>query len=495
MYYQLKNNEGLQALLKYSGGFSSEAYASEAEIIRNVNEKQTIKNVNFNPENLRTGDAVDEELLDGDVIVVNPINPGLINKVIVKGEVAYPNVYEIKKGDRLFDVINRAGGITPNSYVDRAYVYKGAGDSTNVKSDKIVVSLSDLNRNVNSTYNIPIEANDVIEVFNRNQFSDRQYVTIEGEVRKPGKFQRFGGMSLKDLLYFANGLKPSAEFGQIVVSSIVDIDSSQRGMKPTQTVINTYGIKTNLELDSITENVKLRPYDQVFVRRNPSFHLQENVKIEGQVKYPGTYSKLDNNERLSSFIERSGGLKENSNSEGAVLYRLKEHRGNDFSSDNETSYIKDLGGKVVDSALNSGEPVSIDLDKALKNKNSKYDMVLREGDIIYIPETNPIITVKGAVQSELKIYFDKEHNKLGYYIDKAGGFGVRPWRKRIFVTYANGRSRRTHNFGFFHFYPKVEAGSTVVVPLRPEGKNLGELASQVFVSSLPIFVAFLLTRL
>lgn len=499
MFYQLKKNEGMIALLKYTGGFATEAYQSGGVIIRNVNEKQIIKNVNFNAIGLKASDnVVDEPLYDGDVVVVNPINSGLNNKVIVKGEVAYPNVYEIRKGDRLFDVINRAGGITPNSYVDRAYVYKGAGDSTNLKSDKIVVSLADFNKNVNSSYNIPIESNDVIEVFNRNQFSDKQYVSIEGEVRKPGKFQRFGDMSLKDLLYFANGLKPSAEFGQIVVSSIVNIDSSQQGMKPTRTIIKTYSIKTNLELDSVTENVKLKPYDQVFVRKNPTFHLQENVKIEGQVKYPGTYSKLNNDERLSSFIERAGGLKENSNADGAVLYRLNDIAMNEnpLAKNSGMNYIKDSSGKIIDSSVSDpSEPISIDLDKALKNKNSKYDMVLKEGDIIYIPETNPVVTIKGAVQSELKIYFDKEHNKLGYYIDKAGGFGVRPWRKRIFVTYANGRSKRTHNFGFIHFYPKVGAGSTVVVPLKPEGKNFGEVASQTLVTTLPLVLVYLLTRL
>jgi len=499
MFYQLKKNEGMMALLKYTGGFATEAYQSGGVIIRNVNEKQTIKNVNFNAIGLKAnGNVIDEPLYDGDVIVVNPINSGLNNKVIVKGEVAYPNVYEIRKGDRLFDVINRAGGITPNSYVDRAYVFKGAGDSTNLKSDKIVVSLADLNKNINSSYNIPIEPNDVIEVFNRNQFADKQFVTIEGEVRKPGKFQRFGDMSLKDLLYFANGLKPSAEFGQIVVSSIVNIDSSQRGMKPTKTIIKTYSIKTNLELDSVTENVKLKPYDQVFVRKNPTFHLQENVKIEGQVKYPGTYSKLNNDERLSSFIERAGGVKENSNVDGAVLYRLHDDaaEGNPLAKKIATNSLKDSLGKIIDSNVSDAtEPISIDLDKALKNKDSKYDMVLKEGDIIYIPETNPVVTIKGAVQSELKIYFDKEHNKLGYYIDKAGGFGIRPWRKRIFVTYANGRSKRTHNFGFIHFYPKVDAGSTVTVPLKPEGKNLGEVASQALVTTLPLVLVYLLTRL
>ncbi|MEP7233362.1 MAG: SLBB domain-containing protein [Ginsengibacter sp.] len=500
MYYQLKKNEGMIDLLKFTGGFTADAYASGGVIVRNVNEKQTIKNVNFKAIGLKaSGVITDEPLYDGDVVVVNPINAGLDNKVIVKGEVSYPNVYEIRKGDRLFDVINRAGGITPNSYLERAYVYKGAGDSTNLKSDKIDVSLEDLNKNVNSSYNIPIEPNDVIEVFNRNQFSDRQFVSIEGEVRKPGKIQKFGGMTLKDLIYFANGIKPSAEFGRIEVSSIMDVDSAQKGLKPTKTVINTYSIQSNLELDSITENIRLRPYDQVFVRRNPTFNLQQNIQIEGEVVYQGTYSRIKKDERLSSFIERAGGITENSDPSGAVLYRVRDTltRENPVLKINRTKYVKDPDGKIIDSVLfDPSEPISIDLAKALKNKNSKYDMVLQEGDLIYVPAVNPVVTVKGDVQTPLlKIFFDEEHTKLNYYIDKAGGFGERPWRKRIYVTYANGRSERTHNFGFFHFYPKVKRGSVVVVPSKPAGKNLGSFVGQLFVSSVPIAIAFLLTRL
>ncbi len=299
MYYQLKSDEGVSDLLKFSGGFTPDAYASGGIIIRNINEKQTIKSVNFNTlERAPSPGAVSEPLFDGDIVVVNFINQGLSNKVIVKGEVSYPNVYEIRKGDRLFDVINRAGGITPNTYLQRAYIYKGAGDSTNLRSDKIDVSLSDFNKDVNSSYNIPIEANDIIEIFNKNQFSDRQFISIEGEVRKPGKYPKYGGMSLKDLLYFANGLKPSAEYGKIVVSSVVEVDSSQKSLKPTKTVVRTYSVNQNLDLDSITEQVKLKPYDQVFVRRNPDFKLQENVRIDGNVLYPGTYPKLAGGEKL-----------------------------------------------------------------------------------------------------------------------------------------------------------------------------------------------------
>ncbi len=500
MYYQLKANEGLADLIKYAGGFTPDAYQSGAVIIRNVDEKQMIKNVDLSSYGgNHPGSVKDEPLMNGDVVVVNPINQGLVNKVIVKGEVAYPNVYELRKGDRLFDVINRAGGITQNSYVDRAYVYKGAGDSTKIQADKIVVSLADLNKNMNSSYNIPIGPNDVIEVFNKNQFTDRQYVTIEGEVRKPGKFQRYGGMTLKDLLYFANGLKPSAEFGKIVVTSVVDIDSSQMGLKPTQTEVHTYSINANLALDSVTERVKLKPYDEVIVRRNPTFHLQRDVKINGMVKYPGVYPILSDGERLSSFIERAGGLVGNANPDGAMLYRLKDTTLGmlgPLSGGTKTQYIKDKDGNVIDSIqFDPTQSVSIDLKKALDDQNSKYDMTLRQGDIIYIPETNPIVTVSGAVQSQVKIFYDPAHSNLGFYIDKAGGLGIRPWRKRIYVTYANGRSRRTHNFGFLHFYPKVEPGSQVVVPQRPEGKNVGDFFVQTLVTSVPILMAFVISKL
>ena len=498
MYYELKQKEGFSDLLRYSGGLTSDAYASGGIIIRNVNEKQTIRNVNFNAIGLKVGNKVtDEPLFNGDVIVIHTINQGLTNKVVIRGEVAYPNVYEIRKGDRLFDVINRAGGVTANAYLERAYVYKGAGDSANLKSDKIDVSLKDLNKNINSSFNIPIDPNDVIEVFNRNQFFDKQTVSIEGEVRVPKTMQRYGGMTLKDLIYFANGLKPSAEFGRIEIASILDIDSAQKGLKPTKIVVRSYSIMPNLELDSLTENIKLKPYDQVFVRKNPSFQLQQNIIMDGQITYPGTYTRLDKFERLSSYIARAGGLRENANENGAILYRNKSLGTRQIAGGGilPVRYIKDSTGKIVDSVVyNPNEPVSIDLFKALKFKNSKYDLILQEGDIIYIPEVNPIVSVKGMVQQQLKIYFDKEHTNLGYYIDKAGGFGVHPWRKRIYVTYSNGKSQRTHNFGFLHFYPKVEEGSIIVVPVRPPGSGVVDFAQQTLQSITPVLLSFLLFK-
>ena len=153
--------------------------------------------------------------------------------------------------------------------------------------------------------------------------------------------------------------------------------------------------------------------------------------------------------------------------------------------------LDSTGRPIVDSTeIALDEPVSIDLAKAMKEKNSKHDIILQDKDIIFIPEINPFVTVQGRVQSPLKITFEKEHTNLSYYIDKAGGFGIRPWRKRIYVTYAKGRSGRTKNLFFAHFYAKIEEGSTITIPERPEGKEV----TQGLMTALPVLLTYLLVK-
>ena len=492
MFYQLSKNEGLKALIQYSGGFTADAFSSGVKVIRTEAEKQVIHDVNATA--IVKLPNQDYELQDGDIVKADLIKPGIINKVELAGAVAYPGIYEIRTNDRLFDVINRAGGITRNTYLARAYIFRGAGDSTNIKSDKLEINLTDYNKdNAASINNVLLQANDVIHLFNNSEFGEQQFVTIDGEIRKEGKVKKYGGMTLQDLIYLSGGLKASAEFGRMEIASIVDIDSAQKGLKPTRTVVKSYSIQSNLDMDSSASKVLLKPYDQVHVRKNPSFALQENIQIVGLVKYQGSYPRLDKFERLSSYIERAGGLLDNANISGALLYRKKSN----YLREKILHQLKnDTANKQQQDSLllNTEEPVSIDLNKALQNKNSKYDVVLQENDIIYIPEVNPFVTVQGKVQSPLKIAYDKDHSSLSYYIDKAGGFGVRPWRKRIFVTYPNGRSKRTKNFFFMHFYPTVEEGCTVTVPDRPEGKDMGNTFVQVLTATIPILITYLLVR-
>ena len=494
MYYQLKKDEGIKALINFSGGFTADAFTSGIKVIRTDNENEVIHDVNATAI-IKLKDQ-DYPLLDGDVIRADLIKPGITNKLELRGSVKYPGIYELRKNDRLFDVINRAGGITKNTFLPRAYIFRGAGDSTNIKSDKLEVDLTDIQTNstVSNANNVVLMPNDVIQLFTISEFGEQQYVDIFGEVRKEGRVRKYGGMTLQDLLYLSGGLKQSAEYGRLEISSIVDIDSAKQGLKATHNVIKSYAIQPDLELDSVAAKILLKPYDQVFVRRNPTFELQQNVQLLGLVKYAGYYPRLNKYERLSSYIQRAGGIMENANVGGAILYRRKI----DFFREKIVSSQKlDSNGRVIkDSTLTTlQEPVSIDLYKAMKYKNSKHDIILQESDIVYVPEINPFVTVQGRVQSPLKITFDKEHTNLLYYIDKAGGFGVRPWRRRIFVTYANGRSRRTRNFFFFHFYPRVDEGAVVTIPERPEGKEFTNVLIQATTTAIPLLITYIIFRI
>ena len=489
MYYQLKKDEGVRALLIYSGGLNSDALASGMKVLRSENEKQVQKDVNANAILKIKGE--DFPLNDGDIIKVDLIKPGIANKVELRGEVTYPDVYELRSGDRLFDIINRAGGVTRNTYLPRAYIFRGAGDSTNLKSDRLEVDLSDINANTSSSFNnVTLLPNDIVQLFSQSEFGELQFVEIFGEVRKEGRVRKYGGMSLQDLLYLSGGIKPSAEFGRLEISSIVDMDSAQQGIKPTRTVVRSYNILPNLQLDSNAARVMLKPYDQVFVRKNPTFEFQQNIELKGLVKYPGLYPRLNKYERLSSFIDRAGGLQDNADISGAILYRNKNELFREKVVEKPT--LDSNGNPIKDSmsvALKTlEEPVSIDLAKAMKYRNSKQDIVLQERDIVFVPERNPFVTITGAVQSPLKITYDNDHSNLQYYIDKAGGYGIRPWRRRIYVTYANGKSRRTRSFFFMHFYPRVQEGSIVTVPPRPEGAEVSDIVKSVLVASVPVLL-------
>jgi protein involved in polysaccharide export with SLBB domain len=246
----------------------------------------------------------------------------------------------------------------------------------------------------------------------------------------------------------------------------------------------------NLTLDSAASKIILKPYDQVFVRRNPSFEMQQNIEIKGLIRYPGLYPRLSKSERLSSYIERAGGIVESANLAGAVLYRTKTLEAG--KTLNEKPRLDSFGVPMKDNsekiATSGEEPVSIDLYKALKNKNSKDDIVLQKGDVIYIPEINPFVSIEGAVQSPVKITYDKDNPGMMYYIDKAGGFGVRPWRKRIYVTYASGKSRRTKSFLFIRNYPKVEEGSVVTVPVKPQGQEIADVLKTVLLTTVPAII-------
>ncbi len=488
MYYQLTDREGLKALLQYTGGFNADAWTSTVHVIRNENEQEVIRDINARAINANA--TADFDLRDGDVVKAGLIKKGASNRVEVLGEVRYPGAYEVKPSEKLFDLINKTGGITSNTLLERAYIFRGAADSSNLHPERIEVSLVRFDENNPSdTNNIELKDFDVVQLLAKTTFGLQQTVEIFGEVQQAGKFRRYEKMTLQDLLLLCGGLKPGAEFRKVEISRVVQMDSAGGQLKPVNPIITSYSIRYPIATDSISSTILLQPFDQVFVRKDPSFSLQKNIDIRGQVKYPGMYSKVTAGEKLTSFVERCGGVLPSADLSGAYLIRNTGENYRQYLAERARYMIDSTGRFKKDTTtvlMDDFNVISIDLKKALKKKRSSYNIELQDGDVLVIPELNPFVQVQGKVQSSIKVPFDAKRRKVRYYIDKAGGFDVRPWRKRIFVTYANGKSKRTRNFLFFHFYPKVKLGSIITVPTRPQGQEAGDLLKSVLASVITV---------
>lgn len=446
MYYQMKNDEGLRDLIQLSGGASSNARNSLIHIKTIVNEEE--KYIDIPGQQYFDENSMDDLVLnDGDVVTFKSINDGLKNIVTIEGDVNYPDEYEVKFGDKISKVLQRAGGLSPSAYQARVFVFRG---SNSVESNAIKVNLLSLAEHPED--DIAIMPGDRIKVLSNKDFEQSYHIQVIGYVRKPGKIPYYKNMRLKDLLLLSGGLKLEAENGRIEISNIVDT-FSKYSINSSKSNVKIISINANLELDQASEEIIINPMDRVYIRRKTEFLSQEKVIVMGEVAYPGEYVLVEKNERLSSVITRCGGVLPSSYAEGSKLIRSK------------------IG------------PIVIDLPLAISKTGSKYDVVLKDSDILIIPSINDIVSIRGEVQSSVNIKFDRSNNDLLYYIGASGGFGERPWKNRINVRYQNGRIKNTKNFLFVRVYPKIKEGSTITVPTKPKKENTTKF-SEVFSYSL-----------
>ena len=459
LIYQLKDNESLKDLIELAGGIKFDARLANIQVFRTENEKSRI--IDMNAYEIMSG-ARKVELMDGDRVFIRAINDEITNKAQIIGEVAYPGVYELKHGEKVADLITKAGGLKGEAYLQRAYVIRIAPD---FQIQYIPINLgSVIKKDDSAAYeqnNLELKQFDALKIYSNSDFQDVPFVTINGLVRSPGNYILSGKRTLKDLLYISGGMKGEAEYNQVEISSIISIEDAKRKNIPIKTIIKQYSLDPILENDTVAEKIELRPYDEVFVRKNPDFSYQKNVTILGQVKYPGLYSKKEEKERISSLIRRAGGLLPTANVKGATFKR------------------ESIGAVIL-----------IDLATAIKRPSSKYDIILNEGDELTIPVLDEVIKITGDVQVPVNVFFDRENVDFKYYINLAGGFGERPWKRKSTVKYANGIVKKAHNYLFFTTYPKVDYGSTLNVPPHPEKnvlQNLSQVPVQILQSSAYLF--------
>lgn len=379
-------------------------------------------------------------------------------EISVIGAVRNPDnfVYDSSEKLKIDDLILLVGGLRQDA-ADFAYIYRTK--PSNVKETEYIrINIKNALENPTSPDNLVLEPKDRLEVLSKLEFIETFPVRVGGAVRNPGEYQYHPSLSLKDVLTLSGGLKLIASNSRIDIFRMV-INKDE----PTKTIVATIEVDENLDMVS-DGNLQLEPFDQIIVRNVPEFEFQRFVTIKGEVKYPGLYALLDNNEKITAIIKRAGGLTQESFPEGATLFRVQEGIG--F--------------------------VVLRLDEALKNNKDRHNFILKEGDVITIPKNKDLVSIIGATKA-IELYPNKIANsskinvahksgkRAKWYVDEyAAGIGERGKKKLITVEHPNGEIKRTKNFLFFKVYPKVRKGSIVKVgikppkPLTPEGEQKRE---------------------
>ena len=297
-------------------------------------------------------------------------------------------------------------------------------------------------------------------------------MSIYGEVARPDKYTYSANMTLEDLIIRAGGLRESA--------STVRVDVARRIKDPKSTVSTdsigqmfTFALKDGFVIDG-EQAFTLQPYDQVFVRRSPGYQAQQNVQVQGEVIFGGTYALTHTEERLSDLLKKAGGATPNAYLRGAKLIRVANDEEKKRMRDVIDLMNRQFGEAMMDSLgirVEDTFTVGIELDKAVANPGSEYDLVLREGDVLSVPKMNNTVKVNGAVMMPNTVGYlsGKDAN---YYLDQAGGYALNAKKSKKFVIYMNGQVARIKG----RDKDKIEPGCEIIVPTKKNKKvNVGEI--------------------
>ena len=572
-YYEVLDGESLQQLVSIAGGFTEDANRLHIQLERYEADNKRI--YDLGPEQF-SEDTNPFLLKNGDLLIINRITESASNFVVIQGEVVNPGRYERTEGMSVSDLLT-LGRTKPESKTDFAFLKRKQLDGTSTyvrlnldsvlndrtspynmelldrdslmvwsrqrfvddgtfsvegairfpgdynydytqkiyfsdalllagglrrdasniafihRSDPlkpnekqyIRVHLERLDTTLANHENLILEPFDRIEILSKNLFTERTTVKISGPVNSPGEFQYGKKMTLKDLIILAGGFKLGASTKNLEISRVLI-----RENKPTQITIARVDFDKVLEdKDNLSEAYFLEPYDHVKVRYVPEFEFQSDVEIMGEVQFPGIYTLASKNERISDIVQKAGGLSLEAFMDGATLYRKQDSLG----------YIV------------------LNLREALRSYESRFNYILKDGDIIDVPKMKDFVTIRGATKAN-EIYGQKllknpnginvpfhKSKKAGYYIKKyTGGLGENASRKEIFVEHPNGEIEKSKSILFFNLYPEVRKGSIIRVgekPKKPKGDtkkgkevDWSKLISDSLAQAMTIFTLILLAK-
>ncbi|WP_176723311.1 SLBB domain-containing protein [Roseivirga misakiensis] len=510
--YELKQDERFEDLMKYTGGFTSEAFKATVTVKRNGDKEREIIDVD-------TEEFESFMPRDGDLIEVSGILDRFSNRVIIDGAVFREGEYQLTDGLTLKQLIDKAGGLRGDAYLQRATVYRTGEDFSQSTLPFDLGALND-----GSIPDVPLLREDVVRITSIYDLREEYLVQISGEVQEEGVWPFFNQMTVKDLIVLAQGLKESAS------GALVEISRRNKNSSSNSTAeIIRLSIDEELSIKGEDDEMILEPFDQVYIRKSPGYTVQQQVMVEGEVVAPGLYTISRKDERISDILERAEGLTQYGDAKGAILIRKTEF--SDAKSNDEISqeYLQQLRQKVLNDetelknisqvrlierldkignkasantdddrvgskfkkeliediteqdslikniVIQDNEPVAIDLDRILQQPGSKFDLIVRPGDVISIPGKLETVRVAGEVTSPLNVRFDSEYS-FKDYIFQSGGFLQTAKRGRSYVQYPNGERKGVRRFLFFKKYPKIEPGSTIFVSRKPERNGMSAQA-------------------
>ncbi|MDO4161270.1 MAG: SLBB domain-containing protein [Prevotellaceae bacterium] len=469
MYYEMRKNESLSTLLKYSGGFTGDAYKNSVRLVRKAGKEYSVYNVD-------EFDMASFHLADEDSVSVDSVLQRFSNMVEIKGAVFRPGMYQVG-GDinSVRTLIEKADGLKEEAFTARAVMHR-------MKKDRTLEVISvDVDGILSGTAaDIPIQNNDVLFIPTKQEMMEQQTITIHGEVQYPGIYKYAENETLEDFVLQAGGLKQTA--------STIKVDVARRIINPkavtTDSVIArtySFALKDGFVIDG-EPGFKLMPFDEVYVRKSPGYYKQQNVQVDGEVMFSGTYTLSKKNLRLSDLISNAGGVNDRAYVAGARLERkyneAERLRAEDALKTAKEQYEKLMleeaskNGTKVDAAASErlkkfeiGETysVGIELDKALANPGGDEDIVLREGDRLIVPQYNGTVKINGEVMYPNTVGYLKGKNTK-YYINQAGGYNDNAKKSQTYILYMNGTIAKAGRDA------KPKPGCEIIVPSKAINK-------------------------
>ena len=456
MYYELKPGEPVQSLINYAGGFAGGAWSGDIYVERNDGHAKHSYTVN-------SGQFATFALSDGDDVYVSGSEVDLFdNRVTLQGAVYRPGNFQLG-GDivSVKQLVEHAGGLLPDAFLGRAQLVREKEDrSLEVQSIPIKGIMDGL------VEDVLLRKNDLLIISNVNEVEPKGDLEITGEVLRPGRYPFAEHTTLEDLILFAGGLTEGASSAKVDVARRIEAPFSSSA-SDTLAQVFSLAIKGGL-LEDGAGGFELSPNDIVSVRKSPSYVEQRNVTITGEVTFPGQYTLSSTNERVSQLLQRAGGPTPNAYVRGAMLKRrISSYEQNvrmqlDRLADQTVSSKDSLDLDKI--KVSDVYAVGLELDRALAQPGSDYDIVLREGDELIVPEITSSVRIQGEVLYPNTVHFISG-KPVSYYVHQAGGYTSRARRSKVYVIYMNG----TVSVGTSS---KLEPGCELVVPARADRNRL-----------------------